>query len=330
MNKLESNTRFRMSLAESQRFHYLYERACAALARVATFSGEAELRRYLENLVARAYGEIHESRSAITRIAPWRWFRFTLPQTFRRHAAAFMLSLLVTVAGIFFGVGATVFDPESRTVTMPFGHDALNPAERVAREERDAGKRMAGHHTTFSSYLMTHNTRVAVLTLALGMTWGVGTIVMLFSNGIGVGAIGIDYIMAGQTKFLLGWLMPHGVIEIPAILIAGQAGFLLAGALIGRGQRTPITARLRGISSDVVTLIVGVAVMLVWAGLVEGFLSQYHEPAIPYTVKILFGTVQLILLILYLGWCGSERVKTPTSASRAEGTGRSSALQSAT
>jgi uncharacterized membrane protein SpoIIM required for sporulation len=153
---------------------------------------------------------------------------------------------------------------------------------------------------------------VAVLTLALGMTWGLGTIVLLFYNGVGLGAISIDYMLAGQTRFLLGWIMPHGVIEIPAILIAGQAGLMLAAALIGRGDRSPMGARLRAISPDVVTLIIGVAVMLVWAGLVEGFLSQYHEPVIPYLAKILFGAVQLVLLVLYLGWCGRrETGETP-------------------
>jgi uncharacterized membrane protein SpoIIM required for sporulation len=128
---------------------------------------------------------------------------------------------------------------------------------------------------------------------------------MLFTNGIMVGAVAVDYIRAGQTKFLLGWLLPHGVIEIPAILIAGQAGLLLALALIGWGNRLPLRARLRAISPDVVTLIFGVALLLVWAGFVEAFLSQYHEPIIPYSAKIAFGMVELGLLILYLGKSGS-------------------------
>jgi uncharacterized membrane protein SpoIIM required for sporulation len=72
--------------------------------------------------------------------------------------------------------------------------------------------------------------------------------IMLFYNGVILGAVSVDYIHAGQTKFLMGWLMPHGVIEIPAILIAGQAGLLLALALIGRGTRAPLAARLREIT----------------------------------------------------------------------------------
>src|SRR5207253_4124704 len=114
---------------------------------------------------------------------------------------------------------------------------------------------------------------------------------------------------AGQTKFLLGWLLPHGVIEIPAILIAGQAGFILAAALIGRGKRDTLRARLREMSPDLVTLIFGVGVLLVWAGFIESFLSQYHEPVIPYSVKISFGLVELLLLILFLAKSGSSPLK---------------------
>jgi uncharacterized membrane protein SpoIIM required for sporulation len=153
---------------------------------------------------------------------------------------------------------------------------------------------------------MTHTTKVSILTLALGMTWGVGTSIMLFYNGVILGAVAVDYILAGETKFLLGWLMPHGVIEIPAILIAGQAGLLLAFALIGHGRRTPLRTRLREISGDVTTLIFGAGLMLVWAGFIEAFLSQYHEPVIPYIAKIAFGGVELVLLVLFLAKSGTN------------------------
>jgi uncharacterized membrane protein SpoIIM required for sporulation len=65
-------------------------------------------------------------------------------------------------------------------------------------------------------------------------------------------------------------------------------------------------ARLRAISPDVVTLIFGVGVMLVWAGFIEAFLSQYHEPVIPYSVKIAFGLVELTLLCFFLSRSGRK------------------------
>jgi hypothetical protein len=55
-----------------------------------------------------------------------------------------------------------------------------------------------------------------------------------------------------------------------------------------------------------VTLIFGVGLLLVWAGFIEAFLSQYHEPVIPYSVKIMFGLTELLFLILFLARAGAQ------------------------
>jgi len=313
LEQMESDPLFRMELTQARRFHYLYERTSADLAKLITFSAEPELRRYLENLVARAYSEIHETRNERNRFAPMKWFLHTLPQTFRRHVKAFYLSLAITLVGCAFGALALAFDPESKSVIMPFSHLHGDPAERVAREEAQKRDRMGGVKTSFSGQLMTHNTQVSIMTLAMGMTWGVGTIIALFYNGVILGAVALDYVRAGQTQFLLGWLMPHGVIEIPAILIAGQGGLVLANALVGWGRRERLAQRFRAVVPDLVTLIFGVALMLVWAGIIEAFLSQYHQPVIPYMAKIIFGCIELVLLVLFLARSGRASAKAVAS-----------------
>jgi len=58
---------------------------------------------------------------------------------------------------------------------------------------------------------------------------------------------------------------------------------------------------------DLVTLIFGVGILLIWAGLVESFLSQYHEPVLPYWLKILFGTVELVMLFTWLNVAGRKQ-----------------------
>lgn len=305
LDQVETQTPARPSLEAATRLHYLYERASADLGRLSTFAAEPTTRRYLESLVARAHGEIHEQRSTPHKLQLGRWFFVTFPQTFRRHLRFFWFALAVTLAGGVFGGLALALDPESRYATMAFGHDAERPSERVAREERDTKSSVAGAHGRFSSFLMTHNTRISVLTLGLGMTWGVGTLITLFYNGVILGAVSVDYVGDGQAEFLAGWILPHGSIELPAILIAGQAGLLLGITLLGRGSRLPLRARLRAIGPDLTTLIFGVAILLIWAGLVEGFFSQYHAPVVPYAVKILFGLVELGLLIAFLARAGA-------------------------
>lgn len=300
LTRLEAAARHPPSLAEVKRLHYLQERAGAALGRLTTFANELATLRYLESLVARAHAEIHEQRDSAHRLRPFTWFLQTFPQTFRRHVRYFWFGVAVTLAGCLFGGAALHFDPDSRHVTMAYGHDQLTPSQRVQQEEQNPASRLTGQQVGFSSLLMTHNTRVSVATLALGMTWGLGTIISLFYNGVILGAISADYVQAGQSEFLAGWLLPHGSIELPAILIAGQAGLLLGTTLLGRGSRAPLRTRLRAVSRDLMTLLFGVGLLLVWAGLVESFFSQYHEPVLPYAVKIVFGLVELALLTAFL------------------------------
>lgn len=306
LGKLEDEPNWRMDLGQLKHFHYLYERASADLGKIVTFASEPETRHYLESLVARAYGEIHESREKAHGLRLFHWFFIIFPQTFRRHIRAFWLAVAVTLAGCLFGGLALAFDPDAKAILMPFEHLQGSPAERVAREEQSTHDSLSGERGSFSAFLMTHNTQVAVFALALGATWAVGTILLLFYNGVILGAVAVDYILAGQTRFLAGWLLPHGSFEIPAILIASQGGLILGRALIGWGTRASLKTRLRAVSHDLVTLIFGVAVLLIWAGLVESFLSQYHEPVLPYSFKIIFGLVELGLLSLLLGKSGAS------------------------
>ena len=314
LKKLDAHPERRMSVAEIKQFHYLYQRASAALAKVRTFCSEPELQGYMEALVGRAYAEIHATRDKSQRFKPLSWFFHTFPQTFRRHLAAFWLSLGVMLAGAAFGALALALDTDAKAVLMPFSHLQQHPADRVRQEEQADADRMAGKKARFSSLLMQNNISVSIRTLALGMTWGIGTIMLLFYNGVLLGAVALDYCAAGQSVFLLGWLLPHGSIEIPAILLAGQGGFVLAGALIGRGRPQRLKIRMRLIAPDLVTIIAGVSLLLVWAGIIEAFLSQYHAPALPYSAKIAFGTVELVLLGVFLARSG---IKPPAGGSAA-------------
>jgi uncharacterized membrane protein SpoIIM required for sporulation len=308
LDRLEKRPALRLTLSQLKRFHYLYRRASADLAKIKTFSAEPNTRIYLESLVARAFGQIHETREKAQRLSPLHWFFFSFPQTFRKHINAFWICLIVMVVGGGFGGFAVLADPESRIALLPFSHLQGDPSDRVETEEGAANDRLEESKASFSSFLMTHNTKVAIFTLGLGITWGIGTLVMLFYNGVILGAVVLDYISANETQFLFGWLLPHGVIEIPAILMAGQAGLVLAGALIGWGKPIPLQMRLREIGGDLVTLIFGVALMLIWAGVVEAFFSQYHEPVIPYEIKIGFGVFELVVLILFLVKSGDKKI----------------------
>lgn len=307
LKSIDRDNSRKMDIKEVRRFHYLYQRASADLGKIMTFSSQTEIRSYLEALVAKAYCEIHETRRYSESFSPVQWFLEKFPRTFRAHIKAFYLAVAITLVGALFGGLAITLDPDAKAVLMPFSHLLVNPSERVDKEENATSDRLAGHKATFSSSLMTHNTKVAILCMALGISMGIGTVLVIFTNGVMLGAVVIDYILAGESVFLMGWLLPHGVIEIPAILLAGQAGFLLADAIIGKGSILSLRERLESVTKDIVTIIAGAGVLLVWAGIIEGFFSQYHEPIIPYNVKIGFGVIEFILLVWFLSRSGIEK-----------------------
>jgi uncharacterized membrane protein SpoIIM required for sporulation len=217
---------------------------------------------------------------------------------------AFRLAVGLTLAGCAFGWFAIRADPDAKAVLMPFAGLMQSPAKRVAQEESSQTDRLHGHKASFSAQLMTHNIQVTVMTLAAGVTWGVGTIILLFYNGAILGAVAADYVGAGYGQFLAGWLLPHGAIEIPAILLGGQAGLVLAGALIGWGDGTSRAERLRAVAHDLLAIALGAAAMLVWAGIVEAFVSQYHQPVLPYSLKIAFGVLEMAALSIFLSRVG--------------------------
>jgi uncharacterized membrane protein SpoIIM required for sporulation len=302
--KLEAEPERRLGLEEIERLHYLYERCSADLSRLDTFATEPRVRASLESLVSRAYSTIHETRAPAK--LRWKSALLALPRAFRRHMGAYRLSVGVTLLGCLFGWFALRVDARNKAVLLPFSHLLLPPAERVAQEEHTKDDRLKGVKATFAADLMTHNTHVTILAMALGVTFGAGTLILLFYNGVILGAVITDYVGAHQSLFLAGWLLPHGSVEIPAILLGGQAGFVLAGALIGWGDRTPRVDRLRAVASDLVAIVAGAGVMLIWAGTVEAFVSQYHQPVIPYALKIAFGLCEAAALTFYLGWAGRE------------------------
>lgn len=302
----------------ARRFYYLYERAAADLAKVQTFAAEPELRAYLEGLVGQAYARLHQRSGPGVRWRPLFWLTRTFPATFRRHLGAFWLALGLTGLGA--GVGAFVMakDPDNKWMLVPaqFGHLHQTPTERVLEEEAAAGERASEIGATapaFSTMLMTHNTKVALTAMALGFLWGGLTCVLLFYNGAILGFVAYDYIMDGQGTFLAAWLLPHGVPELTAIFIGGQAGLVLAGAVIGQGTGLRLRHRLRSIRDDLATLAGGLAAMLVYAGVVEAFLSQYHGPHL-YSLKIGFGLMELVLMIGFFALMGRRSATARTAA----------------
>ncbi|MCF6175525.1 MAG: stage II sporulation protein M [Victivallaceae bacterium] len=301
-----------LSVVQLKRLYYLYDRVSGGLVKLSTFSGEEKLRGYLESLVSRSYCYIHtEKRRFSFRSLKYAELTRALPVVFRRNIVAFYISFAVATGGAIFGGLAIALDTQAKAAIIPaqFSHLNQSPTKRVEAEEKaENSGRISNRHSTFAAQLMANNIKVSIGCLALGITFGIGSMLMIFYNGLLLGAICTEYCLAGQTVFMLGWLMPHGVIEIPAFILAGQAGVILGNCLL-----KPAGSRKNALQEktyDLAVLICGIAVLLVWAGIVESFMSQYHEPIIPYWVKIASGAVEFIGLCWFMFFYGRRSPKT--------------------
>jgi uncharacterized membrane protein SpoIIM required for sporulation len=312
LNYISENPEKKLTISQILRLNYLYSKVSDDLVRISTLSSEEELKNYLQSLVARTYSVIYsnsgkQSYISLTNLllVTLKWFFITFPTAFRRNIKSFYISTAITAAGVIFGLMTVAFNQDAKKAILPamFSNHMQTPTQRIEKEMEDKGKHLLGVKNRFAASLIKNNVSVAFMAMAFGILWGIGTVIILFYNGVILGGIAIDYIFAGHSDFLLAWLLPHGVIEIPAIIIAGQAGLLIAGCIISPGQYSRIS-KLKATIPDIASLIGGVVVLLIWAGIVEAFISQYHEPVIPYLYKILFGICEFagLLLLLYKPW----------------------------
>ena len=293
------------SLDEAREFEALYQRASADLARLAAYAAQPPVRSYLEGGGPRLCGNRPTVRSGRFRFG--HWITATLPGTFRRRTARLHSRPGPLRGGDRLrGRGAPVRS-DGQAGPAALRPSPGRPGGAGGAGGARAGDKLSGRKAGFSGALMTHNTRVTLTCAAGGATWGVVTAIFVFYNGVILGAVAADYLRAKHGAFLVGWLLPHGSVEVPAMLIGAQAGFVLAGALIGRGTGRRLSERIHAVMPDFVTLCFGGALMLVWAGLVEAFFSQYHSPVLPYSFKIAFGSLEAVGLAAYLALAGRRR-----------------------
>jgi uncharacterized membrane protein SpoIIM required for sporulation len=271
----------------------LYREATADLARLQAFTeGEThpdELEAYLNQLVARAHGQIY--RSASPGWAPLAEFlRSTFPEAFRRRAPWTLTALGLFFLGFAYGFAATLADSVFPSLIVPHGLIEKVEAGEVWFDSIVAISPLA------SSAIMTNNISVTFMAFALGMTFGLGTVYLLAFNGLLVGTLAGLCHRHGLDVPFWSFVLPHGVIELTAIFVAGGAGLLLASSLLAPGDLSRKDALVeRG--REAVRMILGCVPLLIVAGIVEGFLSPASMPAI---LKFAFAGLLFALLLLYL------------------------------
>lgn len=297
LSRVEREGMAALGIEGARRFGKLYRSVSSDLIRARTELVDAAVTDYLNDLVARSYAQIHAGTGQRGKRL-LRFFVEGFPRLFRQEWKAVALAALLLLAGGGVGAVAVAVDADALGVLIPEQHQAWTPEERIARDT-ERGTHTGQHAAQFSSFLFTHNIKVSFLVFALGITFGVGTVSVLFYNGVPLGALAMQYHQAGQDLFFWAWILPHGIPELTSIFIAGGAGLLIARGLLLPGRRTRRDALIHEARRSA-RLVVGAMPILVVAGLIEGTISQIHAPTIPYAVKLLFAALVGVGLFAWL------------------------------
>jgi uncharacterized membrane protein SpoIIM required for sporulation len=255
----------RLPLAEVEELDRLYRRSAADLALARSRFPGSDAEGYLSELVASAYRALY--RPSDRGAAFLRLVRSGIPAAVRRHLPALALAVLAFAAGLAGGALAVGLDARAAELLVP------EPV-RVAVE---SGHMWTGHLLSaapgFSgAHLLHNNVTAAALAFALGLSAGLGTAVLLLLNGVLVGAVFVHVFRHAMGGSLLAFVAAHGPLEISALLLAGQAGFVLAGALVDPGE-WPRRLALQAAGRDAAPLLAVVVPALTLAALLEASVS---------------------------------------------------------
>jgi len=289
-----------------EEFASLYRGVSADLASARTRYGDTELAVELNNLVSRGYAHLYAAKPA--RLSKFiRFFTHDYPALIADNSRAVFFSLAIFFAFTLIGYFAQSFDPRLADSFVPKAFLSMYEDEirRQGHMDRDID---FAERSAFSTQIMTNNIQVSFMAFAGGMLFGIGTLYIAVNNAMMLGVMGKMFSDYGLTLNYLAFIMPHGALELPAILLAAAAGFVLGGALINPRGMTRGDSLRKG-AGVAAQMMFGVVALLLVAGVIEGFFTPIIW--IPDWVKVI---VSGFILFAFLAWLASGffgRAKAP-------------------
>ncbi len=286
------------------RLPLLYRATLSSLSVARAISLDRNLVDYLESLCARAYFCVYGTTQPL-RDAVAGFFRHRFPSAVRRYRAHIAISALFLALGTLVAYVLVARDADWYYVfvdeAMAQGRDPAATTEELRRALHGTGR--TEELGFFASFLFAHNARIGMMAFALGFLAGVPVYLLLFLTGLMVGAFAALYASRGLGTEFWGWILPHGVTELGAVVLCGGAGLVLAQALVFPGRHT----RLRNLAMkgrDAGVIVIGAVAMLFFAGLIEGFFRQLvHDGLTRYLVAL----SSLALWGAYFALAGREK-----------------------
>lgn len=259
---------------ELQELGLLYRQAAADLSALREDASGKSYARSLNLLLSRAHNIIYTGQKS----SPGgiiRFYRYTWPALFRRNLGLITTAFLLFVLGGIAGTLLSATHPEYMRLFLGPGMMQTIERHKMWTDSVVAIKPLA------SSEIMTNNISVAFTTFAFGITAGLGTIYMLVFNGIMMGVVGTACWFGGMSLPLWSFVAPHGILELPAIFIAGGAGLRIAQGMLFPGLLSRRDSLARA-GLEAVQVLLGTVPILIVAGCIEGFISPSPNIAWPW------------------------------------------------
>lgn len=272
VTRLEQGRLRALSDADLLDLPVLYRGLVSSLSIARETSLDMATTRWLEGLAQRAWFQLHGSRQGFGA-----WLKDFFTGGWSRAVRALGLDLWIAfgvlVAGTLLGWLLVAHDASWYGALMPGDGVRVPGATREALRGTLFGDQKQDGLGLFATYLFGHNAQISILCFALGFAFGVPTLMLLVQNAGMLGAMLWLFHGQGLTVEVVGWLCIHGTTELFAITLAGAAGLHVGRAMAFPGQRGALAA-MADAGGRAAVVMLGVVLMLVVAGLLEGFARQ--------------------------------------------------------
>ncbi|MEI7027039.1 stage II sporulation protein M [Paenibacillus sp. y28] len=267
----------------------LYRHASTHLAYMQTYFPQEDATRQVNHLVSRAHHTVYQEQfKSKHQIA--RFFGTVFPSLLAARFRFVVFAALLFLIGAVSGYASVWSNPLNLHILLP-----PSIANNV-----DPSRLGEGHDTInnalMSTSIMTNNMKVAMLAFISGITFGLYTAYLLLFNGLLVGALAALFAQAGKTYDFWAYILPHGIIELSIIFIAGGAGLFMGYRMFVPGQQ-PWKLQLLRSAKESVQLLLGTLPLFAVAGIIEGYVTP---SALSLEAKYIFALSTLIIVILYL------------------------------
>ncbi|WP_199617107.1 stage II sporulation protein M [Paenibacillus alkalitolerans] len=277
----------RPSAETVERFTALHKQASAHLSYMNSNYPGHDVTFHLNKLVSRSHNVLYRDSWSSTETFI-RFFQTGFVSLLRERSRFIVIAGLLMLAGFVSGFAVVMNDPQHLTAIVPAEFADIDPS-KITEDRGDL------HSSVDSAAIMTNNIRVAVLCFVSGITLGIGTVYLLAYNGVLIGALAAVFYRAGESYAFWAYILPHGVIELAAIFIAGGAGLYMGYVMMVPG---PFSRKYRFFVSvrESVLLLLGTVPLFVIAGTIEGYITP---TTISLEAKYGVAALTLALLALY-------------------------------